>query len=105
MTEYIKGEGNIFTNDYKKMKSHPDMKGKIKIPKALVKAMAEKFKESNIPEIEMDLAMWDRVAKNTGKQYKFARLEMPYVKVEQQQAQQVAETVAVSEASDEDVPF
>ena len=30
---------------------------------------------------------------------------MPYVKVEQQQAQQVAETVAVSEASDEDVPF
>ena len=37
MTDYIKGQGNIFKNDYKKMDSHPDNKGKIKIPSALVK--------------------------------------------------------------------
>ena len=44
MADYIKGEGNIFKNDYKKLDSHPDNKGKIRIPRDLLKLMAEEFK-------------------------------------------------------------
>lgn len=101
MADYIKGEGNIFKNDYKKLDSHPDNKGKIRIPKDLLKLMAEEFKTSNASEIEMDLALWNRVAKKTGKNYQFARLEMPYKKPNVEQAKEVVENAVASELSDE----
>jgi hypothetical protein len=111
MTDYINGQGNIFKTDYKKMDSHPDNKGKIKIPSALVKKMVGKFKENpNQPEIEMEVALWNRKGKDTGKPYIFLRIEMPYVKedpsqvTKSQEAEQIAKTVAISE-SENDVPF
>ena len=112
MTEkkFISGEGAIFQNKYKKQDGHPDKKGSLLIPKELLKKMAAAFQNGetemnnkNPPQvcIKMDLATCDRVAKNNNTDYQYAKLEMPYKKVEPQPVTQEA----VAEVTDEDIPF
>ena len=110
MTEnkYISGEGAIFQNKYKKMQGHPDKKVNMLIPKSLLKKMAEAFQNGETEKnregvecIKMELATWDRVAKNNNTDYQYAKLEMPYKK----EAPQPVTQEAVAEVTDEDIPF
>jgi len=104
--EYIQAEGKIFTNDYKKSKNHPDKRGKMIFPRKLVRQMANVFAEDkSLSEVEVNVAVWNRTARQSGKEYLFTRMEMPRdKKVDKEEAKQVAETVATSEAED-DIPF
>jgi hypothetical protein len=94
--EYIQAEGKIFTNDY---------------PRKLVRQMANSFADDkNLTEVEVNVAVWERTSRNKNKRgeytnYLFTRIEMPREKkVDKEEAKQVAETVATSEAND-DIPF
>jgi len=109
--EYIQAQGNIFKNDYKQNRNHPDRRGKIVFPRKLIRLMANAFVEDqNATEVEMNVAIWERTSKNKNKrgeytEYLFTRIEMPRNnKVDKEEAEQVAKTVATSEA-DEEIPF
>ena len=74
-------------------------------PRKLVRQMANVFAEDkSLSEVEVNVAVWDRTARS-GKEYLFTRMEMPRdKKVDKEEAKQVSETVATSEAED-DIPF
>ena len=108
--EYIQAQGNIFSNDYKKNKNHPDKRGKIVFPKKLVREMANTFvDDSSAEEVELNVAIWERTSRKQNKkggytEYLFTRIEMPRERVNKEEAKKVAENVATSEADDE-IPF
>ena len=55
--------------------------------------------------MEVNVAVWNITARQSGKEYLFTRMEMPRdKKVDKEEAKQVAETVATSEAED-DIPI
>ena len=78
--KHPKSEGALFLNE-KKQENHPDFRGNIVVTSAQLKElidMAKRFREN--PENEklqpkLQIAAWDRVAKDTGREYKYLSTE------------------------------
>ena len=76
-----KGEGAIFRHE----KSHdkqPDFRGKIEITRAQLHALVDRAKENNDPTFELQGAVWNRVAKESGNAYMYCSTEVFTPKVD-----------------------
>jgi uncharacterized protein (DUF736 family) len=78
--KHPKSEGALFLND-KKQENHPDFRGHVVVTSAQIKElieMAKRFQKN--PDNEklapkLQIAAWDRVAKDSGREYKFLSTE------------------------------
>ena len=76
MDNKIQCDGAIYVNDFKQGDKQPDWTGKIELSKALLKQLVEKVKSNPDENPEVRVALWDRTSK-AGKDYKYARLDVP----------------------------
>jgi len=104
MTSYPKGEGGLWQHD-KKNEKHPDFRGHIYVSREQLKVLLEMAKENQAnpdPNFKMkiDVGMWNRVAKQTGAEYKYLSTEVYKKPVEE------APTPPQDAFdADEDIPF
>ena len=104
MTSDPKGEGGLWQHD-KKNEKHPDYRGHIYVSREQLKVLLEMAKENQAnpgPNFKMkiDVGMWNRVAKQTGAEYKYLSTQV-YKKP-------VAEAPTPPQDvfdADEDIPF
>ena len=75
MSKYHKTEGGLWPNDEKSKPSHPDMKGRVEVSKEQMKGLIAMHKEGKTPKIQ--LASWNRKAKDTGQEYQYVTGEVP----------------------------
>ncbi len=94
--------GNIYINNYKQNKSHPDFTGTIVLQKSLLKEIVSKLKEHNQQEVEVGIACWDRISKN-GNAYKYAKMEMPRGK--KADPEPVVDDINIDDLNEDDIPF
>lgn len=64
----------LFPNDNRATDKHPIKNGKIEFTKPFLKQMLERAKEGTMPVL--NVAIWNRTAKTTGKEYENVRLTM-----------------------------
>ena len=76
MSKYHKTEGGLWPNDEKSKPSHPDMKGRVEVSKEQIKGLIAMHKEGKTPKIQ--LASWNRRAKDTGQEYQYVTAEVFY---------------------------
>ena len=84
-----KGEGAIFRHE----KSHdkqPDFRGKIEITRAQLHALVARAKENNDPSFELQVAVWNRVARESGNAYMYCSTEVFTPKVDNGYEKQAA---------------
>ena len=104
MASYPKGEGGLWPHN-KKNEKHPDFRGHIYITPEQLKLLLEMYKENQAspdPDFKMkiDVGMWNRVAKQTGAEYKWLGTEV-YKAPKEEAQQQQADPIDF----DEDIPF
>ncbi len=100
-------DGAIYTNDFKNSEKQPDWTGKVSISRNMLKELVEKMRGGSTDEnggVELRVALWNRTSKN-GKEYKYARLDIPKPKeeVKPEQVQNVDDNLDTF--NDEDIPF
>jgi|TARA_R110000824_G_scaffold161947_1_gene337453 hypothetical protein len=64
----------LFPNDNRATDKHPIKNGKIEFTKPFLKQMLERAKSGTMPVL--NVAIWNRTAKTTGKEYENVRLTM-----------------------------
>ncbi len=106
-SQYPKGEGGLWMHD-KKNDKHPDMRGHIYVSRDQLKLLLEMAKDNQAnpdPEfkLKVDIAMWDRVAKDTGREYKYLSTEVYKPKPKQVEPQ--SDFGGMDDGLDEDIPF
>tara|TARA_R100000664_G_C2721681_1_gene114957 strand:+ start:101 stop:400 length:300 start_codon:yes stop_codon:yes gene_type:complete len=99
MDNKIQSDGAIYTNDFKTGDKQPDWTGKIEISKDLLKQLVAKVKEGE--EAEVRVALWDRTSK-AGKEYKYARMDIPQ---QQKPAEPVQPKVEDKDDFEDSIPF
>tara|TARA_R110000803_G_scaffold176220_1_gene238703 strand:+ start:299 stop:646 length:348 start_codon:yes stop_codon:yes gene_type:complete len=112
--QYPKSEGGMWKNSAKANEKHPDWRGHIEVSSAQLRmllAMAKENQANPDPEfkLKIQVAAWDRVAKQTGNQYFYLGGEV-YKPSEDKAVRQapVPDTQmqnAHSHMNDDDIPF
>ena len=74
MSNYHKTDGGLWPNKYKAKPTHPDMKGNVKISSEQMKGLIAQAKEGKEPKIQ--IASWNRKAKDTGQEYQYVTAEV-----------------------------
>ena len=74
MTKYHKTDGGLWPNKDKAKPTHPDMKGNVKISSEQMKGLIAQAKEGKEPKIQ--IASWNRKAKDTGQEYQYVTAEV-----------------------------
>ena len=64
----------LFPNEERLTDKHPVKSGRIEFTKPFLKQMLERAKAGTMPVL--NVAIWNRTAKNTGKEYENVRLTM-----------------------------
>jgi hypothetical protein len=64
----------LFPNENRLTDKHPIKNGKIEFTKPFLKQMLERAKSGTMPVL--NVAIWDRIAKTTGKEFENVRLTM-----------------------------
>ena len=98
-------DGAIYTNDYKNSEKQPDWTGKVSISRDMLKELVDKLRGGDTNEnggVDLRVALWNRTSKN-GKEYKYARLDIPQKKEEPKPVEDVNNDD--QEFNDEDIPF
>jgi hypothetical protein len=98
-------DGAIYTNDYKNSEKQPDWTGKVSVSRDMLKELVEKLRGGDTNEnggVDLRVALWNRTSKN-GKEYKYARLDIPQKKEEPKPVVDVNNDNQVFD--DEDLPF
>ena len=84
-------DGAIYTNDYKQNEKQPDWTGKVEISRDMLKEL-------------VSVALWNRTSKN-GKEYKYARLDIPQKKEEPKEEPVKDSSDDIETFTDDDIPF
>ena len=103
--ERMQSDGAIYTNDYKNSEKQPDWTGKVSVSRDMLKELVEKLRGGDTNEnggVDLRVALWNRTSKN-GKEYKYARLDIPQKKEEPKPVVDVNNDNQVFD--DEDLPF
>tara|TARA_R110002126_G_scaffold73427_4_gene183083 strand:+ start:582 stop:902 length:321 start_codon:yes stop_codon:yes gene_type:complete len=98
-------DGAIYTNDYKNSDKQPDWTGKVSVSRDMLKELVEKLRGGDTNEnggVDLRVALWNRTSKN-GKEYKYARLDIPQKKEEPKPVVDVNNDNPVFD--DDDLPF
>jgi hypothetical protein len=98
-------DGAIYTNDYKNSEKQPDWTGKVSISRDMLKELVDKLRGGDTNEnggVDLRVALWNRTSKN-GKEYKYARLDIPQKKEEPKPVVDVNNDNQVFD--DDDLPF
>tara|TARA_R110002096_G_scaffold415366_2_gene617229 strand:- start:330 stop:650 length:321 start_codon:yes stop_codon:yes gene_type:complete len=98
-------DGAIYTNDYKNSDKQPDWTGKVSVSRDMLKELVEKLRGGDTNEnggVDLRVALWNRTSKN-GKEYKYARLDIPQKKEEPKPVVDVNNDNQVFD--DDDLPF
>jgi|TARA_R110000782_G_scaffold61956_1_gene127516 hypothetical protein len=98
-------DGAIYTNDYKNSEKQPDWTGKVSVSRDMLKELVEKLRGGDTNEnggVDLRVALWNRTSKN-GKEYKYARLDIPQKKEEPKPVVDVNNDNQVFD--DDDLPF
>ena len=97
--------GNVYKNRYKDNDRKPDWTGKIEVSKEFLKDLVSKVKNGD--EAVIEVAQWNRVAKNSGNPYMYTTLAEPWQKKEQNFAQEEPQTKTeeIEEFDEDDIPF
>ena len=98
-------DGAIYTNDYKNSEKQPDWTGKVSVSRDMLKELVEKLRGGDTNEnggVDLRVALWNRTSKN-GKEYKYARLDIPQKKEEPKPVVDVNNDNQVLD--DDDLPF
>jgi hypothetical protein len=98
-------DGAIYTNDYKNSEKQPDWTGKVSVSRDMLKELVEKLRGGDTNEnggVDLRVALWNRTSKN-GKEYKYARLDIPQKKEEPKPVENVNNDNQVFD--DDDLPF
>ena len=82
--------GNVYKNRYKDNDRKPDWTGKIEVSKEFLKDLVSKVKDGD--EAVIEVAQWNRVAKNSGNPYMYTTLAEPWQKKEQNFVQEEPQT-------------
>ena len=99
----IQSDGQIFTNNFKSGDKQPDWTGSIKLSRELLKGLVTKVKEGG--EAEVRVALWDRVAKQSGKEYKYARMDVAQPKQQPEPEPVEPQKESVNENFEDEIPF
>ena len=97
-------DGAIYTNKYKENDKQPDWTGAVEISRDMLKELVNKLKIGQTAEnggVELRVALWNRTSKN-GKEYKYARLDIPQKKEEPKPVENVNDNPVFD---DDDLPF
>ena len=76
MSDYsnrVQVDGQIYDNEYKKAENQPDKVGQVELTKEFLRPIVEAIKAGQTPKVRA--AVWERVAKSSGKPYWFVRFE------------------------------
>ena len=103
MENKAQSDGAIYTNDYKKGDKQPDWTGSIELQKDLLKQLVEKAKAGEKTEVRV--ALWDRVAKQSGKEYKYARMDVAQPKQQPEPEPVEPQKESVDENFEDEIPF
>tara|TARA_R100000541_G_scaffold50694_2_gene57930 strand:+ start:1804 stop:2124 length:321 start_codon:yes stop_codon:yes gene_type:complete len=98
-------DGAIYTNDYKNSEKQPDWTGKVSVSRDMLKELVDKLRGGDTNEnggVDLRVALWNRTSKN-GKEYKYARLDIPQKKEEPKPVVDVNNDNQVFD--DDDLPF
>ena len=98
-------DGAIYTNDYKNSEKQPDWTGKVSVSRDMLKELVNKLRGGDTNEnggVDLRVALWNRTSKN-GKEYKYARLDIPQKKEEPKPVVDVNNDNQVFD--DDDLPF
>lgn len=98
-------DGAIYTNDYKNSEKQPDWTGKVSVSRDMLKELVDKLRGGDTNEnggVDLRVALWNRTSKN-GKEYKYARLDIPQKKEEPKPVVDVNNDNQVFD--DNDLPF
>ena len=74
MSKYHKTDGGLWPNKDKAKPTPPDMKGNIGISSEQMKGLIAQAKEGKEPKIQ--IASWNRRAKDTGQEYQYVTAEV-----------------------------
>ena len=102
--ERMQSDGAIFTNNYKDNEKQPDWTGKVSVSRDMLKELVEKLRGGDTNEnggVDLRVALWNRTSKN-GKEYKYARLDIPQKKEEPKPVENVNDNPVFD---DDDLPF
>jgi hypothetical protein len=94
-------DGAIYTNDYKNSEKQPDWTGKVSVSRDMLKELVEKLRGGDTNEnggVDLRVALW-----KNGKEYKYARLDIPQKKEEPKPVVDVNNDNQVFD--DDDLPF
>ena len=109
--ERVQSDGAIYINNWKKQGSaQPEWTRKVTVTKELLKELVTKIKEEQADSVDLRVALWDRVAKSNGKEYKYARLDIPKKQNPAPEPAPVPVPVpepepVVDDFNDDDIPF
>ena len=98
-------DGAIYNNEYKNREKQPDWTGKVSVSRDMLKELVEKLRGGDTNEnggVDLRVALWNRTSKN-GKEYKYARLDIPQKKEEPKPVVDVNNDNQVFD--DDDLPF
>ena len=102
--ERMQSDGAIYTNNYKDNEKQPDWTGKVSVSRDMLKELVEKLRGGDTNEnggVDLRVALWNRTSKN-GKEYKYARLDIPQKKEEPKPVENVNDNPVFD---DDDLPF
>ena len=102
--ERIQSDGAIFINNFKDNEKQPDWTGKVSVSRDMLKELVEKLRGGDTNEnggVDLRVALWNRTSKN-GKEYKYARLDIPQKKEEPKPVENVNDNPVFD---DDDLPF
>ena len=98
-------DGAIYTNNYKENDKQPDWTGAVSMTRDMLKELVDKLRGGDTNEnggVDLRVALWNRTSKN-GKEYKYARLDIPQKKEEPKPVVDVNNDNQVFD--DDDLPF
>ena len=112
--QYPKSEGGMWKNSAKASEKHPDWRGHVEISSPQLRMLLAMAKD-NHPEfkLKLQIAAWQRVAKQTGNEYFYLGGEVYNPPKDQAQRPAPAQAAvannqvqdAHSQLSDDDIPF
>ena len=102
MSKYHKTDGGLWPNKDKAKPTHPDMKGNVKISSEQMKGLIAQAKEGKEPKIQ--IASWNRKAKDTGQEYQYITAEV-FWDAEAQAAPPPPPNPQPIDFEEDDIPF
>ena len=108
--QYPKSEGGMWRNSAKAGEKHPDWRGHIEISSAQLRLLLTMAKENQAnpdPEfkLKVQVAAWDRVAKQSGNSYFYLAGEVYNPPKDQAPVADTQMQNAHSSITDDDIPF